>query len=254
LKDTIKMGISEVAKAVCHVERNLKCLADMPRVATNNIRDFRGAFKRKQRVGRGGDRGKTSGKGHKGQGQRGTKPRIGFEGGQTPFYRLVPKHGFTNALFKNQFTPIHLNKLQYFIDAKRIDPTQKIDMEVLHKSGAIGRVKDGVRLLGGGATWFQSSIDIEVTRASQNAIQAVERNGGRVQAVYHDQVAIRVALNPEKYKLDPPKRARPSHKNILWYSDPVNRGFLADPEKVEELRQENLKLGKVTDQLADIKI
>jgi len=248
------MGISDAAKAVCHVERNLRFLAEMPRVATNNIRDFRGAFKHKHRFGRGGEKGKTRGKGHKGQGQRGTLPRVGFEGGQTPFYRRVPKHGFTNAMFKNNFTPIHLNKIQYFIDSKRIDAGQKIDIAVLQKSGAIGGVKDGVRLLGGGASWFQACIDIEVTRASQNAIQTIERNGGHVKAVYHDKVALRVLLNPERYKIDPPKRARPSHKNILWYSDPVNRGFLADPAKFEELREENVKLGKVTDQLASIKI
>ena len=154
---------SETAKSVCHVQRNLQYLKLMPRVGVDNIKDFRGAIKKKVRVGRGpgSGKGKTAGKGHKGQGQRGTLPRIGFEGGQTPFYRLVPKHGFTNKLFKWEYATVNLNRLQYFIDSNRIDPTKTITMDILQKSGAFtGKPKDGVKLLGAGCTWFQGKIDI----------------------------------------------------------------------------------------------
>ncbi|XP_057308589.1 50S ribosomal protein L15-like [Hydractinia symbiolongicarpus] len=250
------MVLNEITKTVCHVERNLKYLKDMPRVGVNNIRDFKGAFKKKKRVGRGpgSGKGKTAGKGHKGQGQRGTLPRIGFEGGQTPFYRLVPKHGFTNKRFKKEYNPVHLNTIQYFIDSKRIDPDEKITMETLWKSGAVsGRIKDGVKLLGAGCTWFDGTINIEVSRASQNAIQAVERNGGRVKCVYHDRIALRALLKPEKYDIIP-RPARPGNKHILFYSDPNNRGFLADPVEIEKKRNENLKLGRVTEQLSNVKL
>nr|XP_058957990.1 uncharacterized protein LOC131785169 [Pocillopora verrucosa] len=84
--------------AICHIKKNLTALRQYPRVALNNIRDLPEAFKAQHRKGRGrgSGRGKTSGRGHKGQGQRNTKPRLGFEGGQTPLYLRVPKHGFKN--------------------------------------------------------------------------------------------------------------------------------------------------------------
>jgi len=250
------MVLSEVTKSVCHVERNLKCLKDMPRISVQNIRDFRGAFKKKQRVGRGpgSGRGKTSGKGHKGQGQRGTMPRIGFEGGQTPFYRLVPKHGFTNAKFKKEYTPVSLGRLQYFIDSKRIDPNEKITIETLWRSGAVShKIKDGVRILGTGATWFQGKIDIEVSRATQSAIEAIERNGGNIKTVYHDKIALRALLKPEKYDIRP-RAARPSHKHILFYADAKNRGYLAHPDEISKLKEENKKLGSLVEQVKDLNI
>jgi len=250
------MVISEITKAVCHVERNLSHLKEMPRVSVNNIKDFRGAFKTKKRIGRGpgSGHGKTAGKGHKGQGQRGTMPRIGFEGGQTPFYRLVPKHGFTNKLFKYEYTPLNLNRLQYFIDSKRIDPNEKITDDILWKSGAVsGNIKDGIKILGAGCTWFQAKIDIEVDKASQTAIQAIERNGGNIKTVYHDRIALRALLKPEKYDIKP-RPARPSNKHILWYSNPINRGFLAHPDKVEELKNKNEELGPIVEKLENIKI
>ena len=105
-----------------------------------------------------------------------------------------------------------------------------------------------------GCTWFQAKVDIEVTRASKTAIEAVERNGGTVKCIYHDRLQLRALLKPEKYPILKPRPARPKNKYILWYSDPDNRGFLADPEEVEKRRQENVKLGKVTEKLENIKL
>jgi len=250
------MGISELAKSVCCVERNLKYLAEMPRVSMSNIRDFYGASQRKKRVGRGGKRGKTSCRGHKGQGQRTGKPRVGFAGGQTPFYRAVPKHNITTHTF--QMARISLNKIQLFIDSQRIDPTMPITLEVLKHSGLWrGSPRDGVRLLGSGHTWFQGSIDIEVTRASQDAITAIERNGGSVRCVYHDPVSLqhRVKLKKSKqFSVEPPPVVRPSEKLMMYYANPDKRGYLADPVEVEKRRLENLKLGKIVDQLKNFQI
>nr|XP_047145196.1 50S ribosomal protein L15 [Hydra vulgaris] len=247
-----EMVLSEMFKNMCHIERNLQCIKDMPRVGVNNIRDFNGAFRKRKVKGRGpgSGHGKTGGVGHKGQGQRGTQARIGFEGGQTPFYRLVPKHGFTNKLFKKEYATVQLHRLQYMIDSKRIDPNEKITLSTLWKSGAVsGRIKDGIKLLGGGSTWFEGKIDIEVTRASKSAIEAVERNGGTIKAVYHDRVALRCALKPEKYEIMP-RPARPNNKLLLWYSDPDNRGYLANPEEIKKRRESMVNLGPVVQKVS----
>ena len=92
-----------------------------------------------------------------------------------------------------------------------------------------------------------------MNRASKRTIETVERNGGLVKCVYHDRIALRALLKPEKNTIIP-RPARPSNKHILFYSDPDNRGFLADPEKVEKLRQENIELGKISEQLEDMKL
>lgn len=120
------------------------------------------------RVGRGpgSRRGKTCGRGHKGQGQRNKHAiRVGFEGGQTPFYLTVPKHGHKNksvqhllsfycvnnfcflCRFQIRYEPLNLNRLQYFIDSGRIDPSKPINMYTLYWSGAVGKIEHGVKLL-----------------------------------------------------------------------------------------------------------
>ena len=104
-----------------------------------------------------------------------------------------------------------------------------------------------------GCSWFQAKLDIEINRASESAIETIERNGGTIRCVYHDRIALRVLLKPEKYVVMP-RAARPSNKHILYYSNPDNRGYLADPEEVEKRREENLKLGKVTEQLDNVKL
>ncbi|XP_028393961.1 uncharacterized protein LOC114518178 [Dendronephthya gigantea] len=225
--------------AFCHVEKNLKALEKLPRVVLNNIRDFPEAFKPHHRKGRGpgSGRGKTSGRGHKGQGQRGTLPRIGFEGGQTPFYLRIPKHGFKNVNKKN-YVPLNLNRLQYFIDCGRIDVNKPINMNTLWTTGAVSRLQDGVCLLGTGSEIFNSKIDIEVSRASKKAIETVERQGGQVTCAYYTKLGLRVLVKPWKFDTKRlPRKAAPPPKLEKYYKDPSKRGYLADPQEVDEERK-----------------
>merc|ERR1712034_54359 len=119
---------------VCHIERNLTALKDMPRVCVGNIRNWRENTRRSGLRRRGS---KTQGLGNGGQNNKGGTPRIGFEGGQTPFYLRVPKHGFARKKFEIDYTRVNLNRIQLFIDSKWIDPNQPIDMYVLWKTGCI---------------------------------------------------------------------------------------------------------------------
>ena len=145
----------------------------------NNISDNEGATKNRKRVGRGigSGTGKTAGSGHKGQKSRSGVSLLGFEGGQMPLFRRLPKRGFNNP-FSKDFSEINLSKLQIAIDAKRLDITQPITDASLLASGLVARSKDGVKLLAQGE--IKVKLDINVTRASKAAIAAVEKVGGSV--------------------------------------------------------------------------
>lgn len=145
----------------------------------SDISDNAGSRKKRMRVGRGigSGKGKTSGRGGKGQTARSGVRIKGFEGGQMPLHRRLPKRGFNN-IFRLDFTEINLDRLQDAIDAKTIDAGAVINAEALVKSGAIRRVKDGVRLLGRGE--IKAKLNIEVHGASKSAIEAVEKAGGTV--------------------------------------------------------------------------
>ncbi|EDO44563.1 predicted protein [Nematostella vectensis] len=226
--------------ASCYVQKNLDALKKLPRVALNNIRDLPEAFIT-VRSCPGSGRGKTAGRGHKGQGQRGTKPRLGFEGGQTPFYLRIPKHGFKNK-FEKVYEPLNLNRLQYLIDSGRLNPKEQITMHELWKTGAVGKIKDGVKLLGTGNEWFQAKVDIEVSKASKTAIEAIERQGGKITCAHYNKLGLRVLLKPEKFEGKPiPRRAHPPSKLLPYYSSVEHRGYLADAEQVEKARLESRK-------------
>jgi len=145
----------------------------------NEISDNAGARQGRMRVGRGigSGKGKTGGRGGKGQTAR-TGVRIkGFEGGQMPLHRRLPKRGFNN-IFRLNFVEINLDRIQQAIDAKKLDAGGVINAESLVKSGALRRAKDGVRLLGRGE--IKSKVTIEVHGASKSAVAAVEKAGGTV--------------------------------------------------------------------------
>ncbi len=146
----------------------------------NQIRDNPGARHAFKRLGRGigSGLGKTSGRGGKGQTARTGVSLNGFEGGQTPLHRRLPKRGFNNVDFALRLQEINLGTLQKAIDGKRIDPAQKITGEGLKSAGVIRRVRDGVRLLGEGV--LKAKITIEVAGASRPAVEAVEKAGGQV--------------------------------------------------------------------------
>ena len=145
----------------------------------SDIADNAGSRKKRMRVGRGigSGKGKTSGRGGKGQTAR-TGVRIkGFEGGQMPLHRRLPKRGFNNV-FRVEYAEINLDRLQDAIDAKTIDAGAVINAESLVKSGVVRRAKAGVRLLGRGE--IKAKINVEVHGASKSAVAAVEKAGGSV--------------------------------------------------------------------------
>jgi large subunit ribosomal protein L15 len=148
-------------------------------IKLNELRDNPGARKARMRVGRGigSGKGKTSGRGVKGQKARTGVSIKGFEGGQMPLYRRLPKRGFNNPSAQD-FVEINLDRLQKAIDAGKLDAKATINGEALVKAGIISRVKDGVRLLGRGA--ITAKVTIEVAGASASAKAAVEKAGGTV--------------------------------------------------------------------------
>lgn len=145
----------------------------------NEISDNPGAVKNRKRVGRGigSGTGKTSGSGQKGQKSRSGVSLLGFEGGQMPLYRRLPKRGFNNP-FSKDFAEINISKLEKAIEAGRLDPKQPVTGESLLASGLVSRSKDGVKLLANGE--MKTKLDIHVAHASKAAIAAVEKAGGSV--------------------------------------------------------------------------
>jgi large subunit ribosomal protein L15 len=145
----------------------------------SDLADNAGSRKKRMRVGRGigSGKGKTSGRGGKGQTARSGVRIKGFEGGQMPLHRRLPKRGFTNV-FRLEFVEINLDRLQQAIDAGLIDGKGTVNAEVLVKSRVLRRAKDGVRLLGRGE--LKAKLNLEVHGASKSAIAAVEKAGGTV--------------------------------------------------------------------------
>ncbi len=147
----------------------------------HELADLAGARKTRKRIGRGigSGKGKTGGRGGKGQTARSGVRIKGFEGGQMPLHRRLPKRGFNNTAFARKFNEINLGRLQQAIDAGRLDPAGKIDAAALVKAGILRRAKDGVRLLGGGE--IKAKIAVAVFGASKSAVAAVEKVGGTVE-------------------------------------------------------------------------
>ncbi|HEX2113992.1 MAG TPA: 50S ribosomal protein L15 [Alphaproteobacteria bacterium] len=181
----------------------------------NEIRDNRGATQARKRVGRGigSGLGKTSGRGGKGQTARSGVSLNGFEGGQTPLYRRLPKRGFNNV-FAREFQEINLDRLQAAIDAKRIATDAPITAARLVEGGILRRAFDGIRLLGDGKDKFNAKITIEVAGASKSAIEAVEKAGGKVIVLpaIRESVLKDSAARKERRAKRAAKNAKPSGK------------------------------------------
>jgi len=148
----------------------------------SDLRDNPGARKSRRRVGRGigSGKGKTAGRGGKGQTARSGVAIKGFEGGQMPLHRRLPKRGFKN-IFRKRFNELNLERVQQAIDAGKLDAAALIDVKALVAAGVLRRAKDGVRLLGGGE--LKAKVDIAVAGASKAAIAAVESAGGSVKVL-----------------------------------------------------------------------
>jgi large subunit ribosomal protein L15 len=145
----------------------------------NDIADKTGSRKARMRVGRGigSGKGKTAGRGGKGQTARSGVAIKGFEGGQMPIHRRLPKRGFNN-IFRLDFAEINLDRLQDAIDAKLVDVNETVTVESLVKAKVVRRAKAGIRLLGRGE--IKAKLNIEVYGASKTAIAAIEKAGGTV--------------------------------------------------------------------------
>lgn len=145
----------------------------------NELRDNDGAHVGRIRRGRGmgSGKGKTSGKGHKGQRSRSGVSLRGFEGGQMPLYRRLPKRGFTNV-FRSRYAVVNLSTLQKSIDSKVLDAGKPITEEVLCNAGLMRKSFDGVRILGEGE--LTAKVTVEVSGASKSAIAAIEKAGGSI--------------------------------------------------------------------------
>ena len=146
----------------------------------NEIGDNFGAHYRAKRVGRGigSGKGKTAARGGKGQTARSGVSLNGFEGGQTPLHRRLPKRGFNNSVFRNDLKAVNLGRLQRALDDGKLKPEGTLDGAALVACGMLRRLGDGVRLLAKGE--IRTAITIEVTGASKAAIAAVENAGGKV--------------------------------------------------------------------------
>ncbi|CAN8251615.1 unnamed protein product [Cochlearia groenlandica] len=184
-------------------------------LSLNDLRD-NVPRKLKTRKGRGigSGKGKTAGRGHKGQKARGTM-KFGFEGGQTPLRRRLPKRGFKNK-FKLHFQPVGLGKIAKLINAGLIDSHELITMKTLKDVGAIGKqIEDGVRLMGRGADEIKWPLHFEISRVTVRAKEVVEATGGSVRRVYYNKLGLKALLKPEWFEKKGrilPKAARPPPK------------------------------------------
>ncbi|QZH74362.1 MAG: 50S ribosomal protein L15 [Erythrobacter sp.] len=148
----------------------------------NDIRDNDGARKGRMRVGRGigSGKGKTSGRGQKGQKSRSGVSIKGFEGGQMPLHMRLPKRGFNNP-FGKDYAEVNLGQIQKLVDNGKLDAKGTVDHAALKAAGVARGGKDGVRLLGKGE--LTAKLTFSVAGASKGAIEAVEKTGGKVEVI-----------------------------------------------------------------------
>ena len=146
----------------------------------NEVKDNAGATRNAKRVGRGigSGTGKTSGSGHKGQKARSGVSINGFEGGQMPIHRRLPKRGFNN-IFRKDYVEVNLGTLQAAIDVGKLDAGKPVDAAALVGAGVISKPRDGVRILGKGELTAKK-VEIHAAGASKSAVAAVEKAGGKI--------------------------------------------------------------------------
>ncbi|MGY5801116.1 50S ribosomal protein L15 [Rhizobium hainanense] len=145
----------------------------------NEIKDNEGSTHSRKRLGRGigSGSGKTGGRGVKGQKSRSGVAINGFEGGQMPIYRRLPKRGFNN-IFAADYVVVSLARIQAAVDAGKLDAKNTVDAAALKAAGVIRRVKDGVRVLSDGE--LKTKLALEVAGASKTAVEKIEKAGGSV--------------------------------------------------------------------------
>eukprot|EP00934_Nitzschia_sp_Nitz4_P005980 Nitzschia sp. Nitz4//scaffold44_size153857//130452//131604//NITZ4_002744-RA/size153857-processed-gene-0.168-mRNA-1//-1//CDS//3329552226//5970//frame0 len=233
--------------------RAFSSVASSPEVVSvlklNMLQDNPGAVQKKRRIGRGigSSKGKTSGKGHKGQKARaGGSIPIGFEGGQTKLYKLLPKRGFTNKRHKQEMLPVNLGTIQDYIDMGRLPQAESgvLNIKDLVDAGIAtpSSIKHGMKLLSTGKERLTTPLQIEISRASEEAIKAVEEAGGEVTTVHYNRLALRALLKPHKF-IQLPKFARPPPKLQPYYTNwHRNRGYLSVQAQMRALLKDRPEL------------
>ncbi|AAS52607.1 AEL078Cp [Eremothecium gossypii ATCC 10895] len=219
-----------------------------------SLRPSEGSTKTYKRVGRGpsSGKGKTAGRGQKGQKARG-HVKSWFEGGQTPIYKLFPKLGFTNV-HSLQLRTLNLERIMWFHRKGRLplEEGEVLDMKKMKDFGLVtGTFKDGVKILANGKENFNIPIQIEATRASSEAIKAIEAAGGGFTARYFNRLSLRAHLSPHWFlekRGRIPLPARPTKKkDINYYSDMNKRGYLVKEQHPLYLEIQRLRaLGTVS--------
>ncbi|MFU0824287.1 50S ribosomal protein L15 [Clostridium sp.] len=143
----------------------------------HELKPAAGSRKASKRVGRGNGSGlgKTAGKGHKGQNARsGGGVRPGFEGGQMPLYRRLPKRGFTN-IFAKEYVEVNVNRLNIFEDGTEVTP------ELLKQNGVVSNLRDGVKIMGNGV--LEKKLTVKATKFTKGAIEKIESMGGKAEVI-----------------------------------------------------------------------
>ena len=148
----------------------------------NNLINIKKKKISKKRLGRGigSGKGKTSGRGHKGQKSRSGVSIKGFEGGQMPLYRRLPKRGFT-SIFRKNFNAFNLIQIQSLIDKKKISSKDEISTDFLLKKRIIKKKLNGIKILGKGE--IKTKLIINAEKASKNAIKKIEKSGGTINLI-----------------------------------------------------------------------
>jgi len=227
------------------VDRALRLLKNLPRVSLSNLRPLPGSRK-KPRCHRGQHAGSHCRRGQKGQGERNTLPRIGFESTQTPFYLIIPKEPYYEGHhMRRQYPPLSLLSLQRMVDLGRVDPDQPIDLTTVSNTKIVivdpMKKHYGINLTDDGADVFKARVCIEVQWAAETTIAAVERAGGVITTRFYDLSSVAAMVDPElhfKKGLPIPRCKLPPQDAIEYYTNPDNRGYLADPAAILPARLE----------------
>ncbi|ESO06122.1 hypothetical protein HELRODRAFT_64498 [Helobdella robusta] len=224
------------------IEAARALIKHLPRVSLGNIRPFRPTPTRKHRLGKHG--GRKCGRGNKGQGQRNTLPPIGFEGGNTPFHILIPKEPYYKGLhMMKEYPTLSLSSLQRLIDVNRLNANEFIDLTTISNTKVLNidpsKNHYGINLTDEGVDCFKARVNIEVQWISEMAIAAIEKNGGVVTSRFYDMKCVEAMVDPItffKRGLSIPRCKLPPQDLVEYYTNPANRGYLADPKLIEKAR------------------
>ncbi|XP_052774924.1 39S ribosomal protein L15, mitochondrial-like [Mya arenaria] len=225
-------------------EKALHLIINAPRVTLNSIKPLPDSYTLKVRQRRSRAKGGQSGRGNKGQGQRMTLPRLGFEGNNTPFYMQMPiEPYYQNHHLRREYPPLSLHTLQRMIDLGRLNTEEPIDLNTICNTG-IYKIKPndneyGINLTDEGADLFTSRVNVEVQWAEESTIAAIERNGGMITTRFYNPECLKAVIDTQDHfrkGLPIPRCPLPPQDALEYYMNPENRGYLADPSKLQEAR------------------